>query len=76
MPKVVIFDYSVDNLLSLKCALEKVGVDISIGTSEQDLVDTDAIALSGVGNFMSAGKRHDCTKEIIQSNIAVGVRLC
>ena len=30
MPKAVIFDYGVGNLLSLKCALEKAGLDPGI----------------------------------------------
>ena len=37
MAKAVIFDYGVGNLLSLKTALEKVGLEASIGTSAKDL---------------------------------------
>jgi imidazoleglycerol phosphate synthase glutamine amidotransferase subunit HisH len=33
MPEVVIFDYGVGNLLSLKTALEKAGLAASIGTT-------------------------------------------
>jgi imidazoleglycerol phosphate synthase glutamine amidotransferase subunit HisH len=33
MPNAVIFDYGVGNLLSLKTALEKVGLNASIGTT-------------------------------------------
>ncbi len=37
MPKVLIVDYGVGNLLSLKCALEKVGLNTEIGLSAQKL---------------------------------------
>ena len=54
MPEVVIFDYGVGNLLSLKTALEKAGLVASIGTTWRDLSRADAIALPGVGrnNFV------------------------
>ena len=51
MAKAVIFDYGVGNLLSLKTALEKVGLEAAIGTSAKELAEADAIALPGVGAF-------------------------
>ena len=65
MPKAVIFDYGVGNLLSLKTALEKVGLEASIGTSAQDLAEADAIALPGVGAFSPAAAKLNSVKETL-----------
>ena len=75
MPKVVIFDYGVGNLLSLKTALEKVGLQASIGTTSGDLAEADAIALPGVGSFTAAASKLDAVKEILQTKISEGTPL-
>jgi glutamine amidotransferase len=75
MSKAVIFDYGVGNLLSLKCALEKAGLDVSIGTSGQDLTQADAIALPGVGSFTPAANKLEGVKEVIQNKVAEGTPL-
>ena len=75
MAKAVIFDYGIGNLLSIKYALERVGFDVSIGASGQDLVEADAIVLPGVGSFTPAVKKLECDKEVIQSKVAEGVPL-
>lgn len=56
MPKVLIIDYGVGNLLSLKFALEKAGLNAKIAAPTQQLKNADAIALPGVGNFSAAAK--------------------
>jgi glutamine amidotransferase len=63
MPEVVIIDYGVGNLLSLKCALEKVGLSTTIGLSTRQIRKADAIALPGVGNFSAAAAKLDAVKE-------------
>jgi glutamine amidotransferase len=65
MPEAVIFDYGVGNLLSLKCALEKVGLNAKIGVSAQQLKKADAIALPGVGSFSAAIAKLDAVKETL-----------
>jgi glutamine amidotransferase len=75
VPKAVIFDYGVGNLLSLKCALEKVGLEVSIGTSTKELEEADAIALPGVGNFCAAATKLDEVKETLQSKVEAGTPL-
>jgi glutamine amidotransferase len=66
MPKVLIVDYGVGNLLSLECALEKVGLETDIGLSKQKLQTADAIALPGVGNFsVAANKLSSFRQEIV-----------
>jgi glutamine amidotransferase len=75
MPKAVIFDYGVGNLLSLKTALEKAGLDTSIGTSAQELAKADAIALPGVGNFSAAATKLDAIKETLINKVEDGTPL-
>jgi glutamine amidotransferase len=72
MPKAVIFDYGVGNLLSLKCALEKVGLDAEIGVSAQQLKEADAIALPGVGSFSAAIAKLDTVKETLLTAVETG----
>jgi glutamine amidotransferase len=75
MPKAVIFDYGVGNLLSLKCALEKVGLDVEIGVSAQKLKNADAIALPGVGSFSAAITKLSTVKEVLLTAVESGVPL-
>jgi len=75
MPKAVVFDYGVGNLLSLKCALEKVGLETSIGTSAKDLAQADAIALPGGGAFSAAAAKLESIKETLLNNVKDGTLL-
>jgi glutamine amidotransferase len=72
LAKAVIFDYGVGNLLSLKTALEKVGLEASIGTSAKDLANADAIALPGVGAFTPAASKIESVKEVLVNKIQSG----
>jgi imidazole glycerol-phosphate synthase subunit HisH len=69
---VVIFDYGVGNLLSLKTALGKAGLDASVGTTAADLEKADAIALPGVGSFTAALEKLENVKEALQTRIQEG----
>jgi glutamine amidotransferase len=71
----VIFDYGVGNLLSLKTALEKAGLDVTIGTTSADLAKADAIALPGVGSFTAALEKLNNVKEALQTKIQEGTPL-
>lgn len=75
MPEAVIFDYGVGNLLSLKCALEKVGLEVEIGVSEQQLKKADAIALPGVGSFSAVATRLDAVRETLLNAVENGTPL-
>ena len=75
MAKTVIFDYGVGNLLSLKTALEKVGLEASIGTSAKELAAADAIALPGVGAFTPAASKLGGVKETLTSKVKDGTPL-
>jgi imidazole glycerol-phosphate synthase subunit HisH len=73
--KAVIFDYGVGNLLSLKTALEKAGLQASIGTCAKDLAEADAIALPGVGAFTPASCKLEEVKAIVTNKIKEGTPL-
>jgi len=75
MANAVIFDYGVGNLLSLKTALEKAGLNTSIGTAAKDLAKADAIALPGVGSFTAAASKLDTVKETLQTKVEEGTPL-
>jgi glutamine amidotransferase len=75
MPEAVIFDYGVGNLLSLKCALEKVGLNVEIGVSAQQLKKADAIALPGVGSFSAAITKLDNVKVTLLDKVESGTLL-
>jgi len=72
MPETVIIDYGVGNLLSLKCALEKVGLNAKIGLSTRQTKKADAIALPGVGNFSAAAAKLDAVKEELVDAVKSG----
>ena len=72
MPQVLIVDYGVGNLLSLKFALEKAGLKAIISTSAQKLKNADAIALPGVGNFTAAAKTLEPVKEQLMDVVKAG----
>jgi glutamine amidotransferase len=75
MPEAAIFDYGVGNLLSLKCALEKVRLNAKITVSAQQLSKADAIALPGVGNFSAAVTKLDAVKEQLLTVVESGTPL-
>jgi glutamine amidotransferase len=75
MPNAVIFDYGVGNLLSLKTALEKAGLNASIGTTVEELAKADVIALPGVGSFTAATGKLDAVKEDIRTKVKDGTPL-
>ncbi len=75
MANAVIFDYGVGNLLSLKTALEKVGLTTKIGTNAKDLASADAIALPGVGSFTAAAGKLDAVKQTLLFKVGEGTPL-
>jgi imidazole glycerol-phosphate synthase subunit HisH len=75
LAKAVIFDYGVGNLLSLKTALEKAGLEVPICTSAKEFADADAIALPGVGAFTPAATKLDSIKDKLIEKIQSGTPL-
>ena len=72
MPEAVIIDYGVGNLLSLKCALQKVGLNVKVGLSPQQIKSADALALPGVGNFSAAAAKLDAVREELMDTVKSG----
>ena len=75
MPEAVIFDYGAGNLLSLKVALKKVGLNAKIGSTTRALKEADAIALPGVGNFSAAAAKLEPVRDEIIDAVKNGVPL-
>ena len=75
MAKAVVFDYGVGNLLSLKIALEKAGLEASICTSAKELAEADAIALPGVGAFTPAAEKLEEIRETLTDIVKGGTPL-
>jgi len=75
MPEAVIFDYGAGNLLSLKVALEKVGLKAKISSTKPVLKTADAIALPGVGNFSAAADKLEIVRKEIVDAVKSGVPL-
>lgn len=72
MPKVLIVDYGVGNLLSLKYGLEKTRLTVNISAPTSKLKDADAIALPGVGNFTAAAKALEPVKNGLIETVESG----
>lgn len=54
--KVVIIDYKLGNLFSVKQACDKVGINASISADRSTILGADALILPGVGAFSEAMK--------------------
>lgn len=54
MCRVIIVDYGMGNLLSVKKAISRLGVNAIISSSYKDIISSDKIILPGVGHFAKA----------------------
>jgi glutamine amidotransferase len=52
--KVVIIDYQLGNLFSVKQACDTVGINAKISSDKEDVLNADALILPGVGAFIEA----------------------
>ena len=52
--KVVIIDYQLGNLFSVKQACDTVGINAEISSNREDILNADALILPGVGAFIEA----------------------
>jgi glutamine amidotransferase len=52
--KVAICDYGAGNVLSVSCALRRLGADVEVTASPDDVLDADLAVLPGVGSARSA----------------------
>ena len=54
--KVVIIDYKLGNLFSVKQACDTIGISSKISSNKEDINNADALILPGVGAFIEAMK--------------------
>ena len=54
LKKVVIIDYQLGNLFSVKQACDTVGINANISSNRVDVLNADALILPGVGAFIEA----------------------
>ena len=54
LKKVVIIDYQLGNLFSVKQACDAVGINAEISSNREDILNADALILPGVGAFIEA----------------------
>ena len=54
--KVVIIDYQLGNLYSVKQACDIVGMNVMVSSNKADVIEADALILPGVGAFIEAMK--------------------
>ena len=54
MKNVIIIDYQLGNLFSVKQACEAIGINAKISSKKDDLLNADALILPGVGAFNEA----------------------
>lgn len=52
--KVVIIDYQLGNLFSVKQACDTIGINAKISSNREDVLSADALILPGVGAFIEA----------------------
>lgn len=52
--KVVIIDYNLGNLFSVKQACDTIGINAKISSDKKDIEEADALILPGVGAFIEA----------------------
>jgi len=56
MSKIVIIDYELGNLFSVRQALENIGTEVNISKDPDELAEADAAVLPGVGAYADAMK--------------------
>ena len=74
-PRVVILNYGVGNLFSIKNALEKASVNVEVVSDIHSSENIDAIVLPGVGNFRTGSKKllriKDQIIDLIENNVPI-----
>lgn len=72
--KVVIIDYNLGNLFSVKQACDTIGINAKISSDKSDIDQADALILPGVGAFIEAMQNLDKLglTEAIKDNVRAG----
>ena len=75
MTSIVIINYGVGNLLSVKRGLEKAGAKVDISSEPEEIRGSDGMVLPGVGAFAEAKKNLSSLEEIVIQEVKDGKAL-
>lgn len=72
--KVVIIDYNLGNLFSVKQACDTVGMNAKVSSNKEDIDEADALILPGVGAFIEAMQNLEALDivNVIKDNVKNG----
>ncbi len=72
MKKIVIIDYGLGNLRSVRKGLEHAGADVIISSDPEEIKSADGVILPGVGAFRDAMKNVEVLRSTIEEYVASG----
>lgn len=72
MKKIVIIDYGVGNLRSVRKGLEYAGASPIISSNPNVILDADGVILPGVGAFIDAMEKIESLREVIYEYVDCG----
>jgi glutamine amidotransferase len=72
MKKIVIIDYGLGNLRSVRKGLEHAGADVIISSDPAEILDADGVILPGVGAFRDAMKNIQALLDTINNYVDTG----
>ncbi|MGP8319775.1 MAG: imidazole glycerol phosphate synthase subunit HisH [Methanosarcinaceae archaeon] len=72
MKKIVIIDYGVGNLRSVRKGLEYAGASPIISSNPKEILDADGVILPGVGAFIDAMEKIESLREVIYEYVDCG----
>ena len=72
MKKIVVIDYGLGNIRSVRKGLEHAGADVVISKEPADVRDADGVILPGVGAFSDAMKNIVPFLDVIEEYVASG----
>jgi glutamine amidotransferase len=72
MKKIVIIDYGLGNLRSVRKGLEHAGADVIISSDPEEIKSADGVILPGVGAFRDAMKNVEVLRSTIDEYVASG----
>lgn len=72
MKKIVIIDYGLGNLRSVRKGLEHAGASVIISSDPEEIKSADGVILPGVGAFRDAMKNVEKVRKTIDEYVATG----
>jgi glutamine amidotransferase len=69
---IVVIDYGIGNLRSIKRSLEEVGSKVIVTLDQKQIVEADAVVLPGVGAFQGALNSLKEVSDVVLNQIEIG----